>query len=174
MDLLFSLSFASHPCCHSLSHTLFEGGAESTVTTEATFVGQLLRGEGTLTGNGFAIEIDEVSDTQVVDVSVVGQSLLGKILAKVVMVGAYGLSELGKGEVVLQVKLLLLAMPLKQLPDAIGISRGCNFFWLLGHFFLLLSRRLIQLLERLHAPQQETEKCKADKLHKVAGDCVFG
>ena len=64
-------------------------------------MGQLLRGKRTLVGDGFMIEVDEVADAQVIDVSIVGQPLLGEMLAEVVVVGANGLSELGKGDVVL-------------------------------------------------------------------------
>ena len=99
---------------------MLEGGAEGAVAPEAALAGQLLRGEGTLVGNGFIIEIDEMADAQPIDVGVVGQTLLGEVLAEIVVVGADGLRELGQGEVVLQVQLGSLAMQLKQLPDAGG------------------------------------------------------
>ena len=88
---MFRVGRVAHPCRHGLSHALFEGGAEGAVATETALVGQLLRGEGTLGGDGFMVEIDEMIDTQAVDVSVVGHSLLGEILAEIVMVGAYGM-----------------------------------------------------------------------------------
>ena len=114
------LPLTAHPGRHGLSHALLEGGAEGAVAPEAALAGQLLRGEGTLVGNGFIIEIDEMADAQPVDVGVVGQTLLGEILAEIVVVGADGVRELRQGEVVLQVQLGSLAMQLKQLPDAVG------------------------------------------------------
>ena len=95
------VSLAIHPGGHGLSHALFEGGAEGAVAPEAALVGQLLGGESALVSDGFTVEVDEVIDAQAVDVSVVGQALLGEILAEVIVVGANGLSKLGKREVVL-------------------------------------------------------------------------
>ena len=85
------VSLAIHPGRHGLSHALFEGGAEGAVATEAAIVGQLLGGERTLVSDGIVVEVDEMADAQAVDVGVVGQPLLGEMLAEVVMVGTYGL-----------------------------------------------------------------------------------
>lgn len=61
-----------------------------------------------------------MADAQAVDVGVVGQALLGEVLTEVVVVGANGLGELRKGEVVLQVKLRVVTMTFKQLSNAGG------------------------------------------------------
>ena len=56
------------------------------------------------------VEIDEVLDTQTVDVCIVCDTLLGKVLAKVGAVDANRCGELGKRNVVLQIKLCILAI----------------------------------------------------------------
>lgn len=90
------VSFAIHPCGHSLSHALFESGAEGTVAPEAALMSQLLGGESALVSDGFTVKIHEVIDTQAVDISVIGQALLSEILTEVVVVSANGLRKLGK------------------------------------------------------------------------------
>ena len=84
----------AYPGGDALVHALLEGGAEGAVAPEAALAGQLLRGEGTLVGNGFIIEIDKMADAQPVDVGVVGQTLLGEILAEIVAVHTDGCREL--------------------------------------------------------------------------------
>ena len=128
------LPLTAHPGRHGLSHALLEGGAEGAVAPEAALAGQLLRGEGTLVGNGFIIEIDKMADAQPVDVGVVGQTLLGEILAEIVVVGAHSFRKLKKGKVVAQVNLGIHTMLLQQLSDVGGNDRwrsswSCRLFY---------------------------------------------
>ena len=62
-------------------------------------------------------------DMQIVDISIVIRAQAGKILAEVEVVGACGLCKLGKGQIVLQVKLRFLAVPLQRQLDVIGQVR---------------------------------------------------
>ena len=87
----YLLSGVLHPRRNGLPGVLFERRAEGAVATEAAIVGQLLGGERTLVSDGIVVEVDEMADAQAVDVGVVGQPLLGEMLAEVVMVGTYGL-----------------------------------------------------------------------------------
>ena len=74
-----------------MSHLAFESISKGTVTSVAALQSQLLGGERTLVSDGIVVEVDEMADAQAVDVGVVGQPLLGEMLAEVVMVGTYGL-----------------------------------------------------------------------------------
>ena len=94
--LLFHASGVAHPGRHGLSNALFEGRTEGAVASEAALGGQLLGSERTLCGDGFMVKVDKMVDAQTVDVGVVGQALLGEILAEVIVIGANGLRELGK------------------------------------------------------------------------------
>ena len=60
------------------------------------------------------VELDEVLDTQTVDVGIVGGTLRGKVLTEIDTVGAHLFGELGSGYVVLQVELRFLAILLQQ------------------------------------------------------------
>ena len=94
-----------HPGGYSLTHALLESEAEGAVATVTAFAGQLLDREG-LSGNGdLLVAADEVVDTQIVDIGIVGDALTGEILAEIRAVGANGLGQLLQGQVVLQVKL---------------------------------------------------------------------
>ena len=83
-----------HPCGHVLTHALFEGKAEGAVAAVTTFAGQLLDNDGLPSGGSLAIEVHEVIDAQVVDISIVSDALTGEILAEIEAVGANSLGQL--------------------------------------------------------------------------------
>lgn len=89
---------------------LFEGGAEGAVAVEAALDSQLLGGDYTLLGHGLLMQTDEVPDAKPVDVSVISDALLGKVLAQISPVCADGTRQLRQGKVVLQIELRVLAM----------------------------------------------------------------
>ena len=96
---------AAHPRRDSLAHALLEGKAEGAVAAVAAIVGQLLGNDRLLGSSGLVEEVNEMVDTQIVDIGIVGGVLTREILAEVETVGANGLSQLGDGQVVLKVKL---------------------------------------------------------------------
>ena len=105
---------AVHPGGNGRSHDLLEDGAECAVAAETALVGQLL-GYHWLAGSGcLMVELDEVLDTQTVDVGIVGGTLGGKVLAEIDTVGANQFGKLGSGYVVLQVEPRILAILLQQ------------------------------------------------------------
>ena len=108
--LPFLLRHITHPprCRHS--HALLEGGIKCTVTAETALEGQLLNSYRQMGCGSLLVEVDEVVDAQTVDVGIVGGTLLCKVLAEIDAVDAYLSGELGKGYVVLQVELRLLAV----------------------------------------------------------------
>ena len=67
-------------------------------------MGQLLGGDGAMSGNGLTIETDEMGDAEMVYISIVGDAMTGEILAEVCAVGANRLGKLEEGQVVLQVE----------------------------------------------------------------------
>ena len=93
---------AAYPRRDGFPGLLFECGAERAVTVESAFGGELGGRKGAVAGNGLLIQTDEVFYAQSVDVGIIGETLLGKVLTQIGTVGADGLGELGKGEVVLQ------------------------------------------------------------------------
>ena len=56
------------------------------------------------------MQTHEVLDTQAVDIGIIGDALLGKVVAEISTVGANGNSQLLQGEVVLEVESCCLAM----------------------------------------------------------------
>jgi len=80
-----------HPRCDGGPGVLFEGGAEGAVAVEATLDSQLLGGDYTLLGHGLLMQTDEVPDAKPVDVSVISDALLGKVLAQISPVCADGI-----------------------------------------------------------------------------------
>ena len=85
------LSGAVHPRCDGGPGVLFEGGAEGAVAVETTLERQLLGGKFTPVGHRLFIEADKVADAKPVDVSVISDALLGKVLAKIGPVCADGI-----------------------------------------------------------------------------------
>ena len=134
------------PRCHSLSHALLEGVAKGAVTAEAALVGQLLGCEGALRTGSLAIETDEMVNAQIVDIGIVSHALTGEILAEVESVGTNNLGQLGKGQVMLQVKLRAHATLSQLLLDIGGNDQRllclCRKLWFLGR---LRSRWAIRL-----------------------------
>ena len=59
------------PLCRSHSHNRLKGNTECVVITEATLVGQLLGGNRLMGCDCLTIEVNEVLDTQTVDVCIV-------------------------------------------------------------------------------------------------------
>ena len=102
----------AHPSLYGLSHALFESEAESAVTVVAAVAGQVLGSEGLMGVDGIAVVAVEVIDAEVVDIGIVSDALTGEIAAEIEAVGANSLSQLGKGQVVLQVELRLYAVTL--------------------------------------------------------------
>ena len=74
--------------------------------------------------------VDEVVDTQIVDIDIIGDALTREILAEIRAVGANGLGQLLQGEVVLQVKLRVDATLGQQSLDLgdVDIAKGLNPF----------------------------------------------
>ena len=99
-----------HPGCYALAHALLEGEAEGAVAAVAALVGQLLGGEGMLGSDGLAVETDEMTDAQRVDIGIVSGALTREIAAEIVAVGAKCLGKLGDGQVVLKVELCIHAV----------------------------------------------------------------
>lgn len=65
----------THPGCNRLTHALLEGKAEGAVAPVAAVAGELLGNDGLLGCDSLAIEVDEVVDAEVVDISIVSDSL---------------------------------------------------------------------------------------------------
>ena len=108
MEIL--LLSAMHPRCNGSSHDLLERVAEGAVAVETTLERQLLGGKFTPVGQRLFIEADKVADAKTVDVSVVGDALLGKVLAQISTVCTDGTCQLCQRKVVLQVQPLVFAM----------------------------------------------------------------
>ena len=98
------------PCFHGLSHALFEGVVEGTVTSVAAVVSHFLDSEGVVGSYSFTIETDEMIDAEIVDICVIIHLFTGEILTEVEAVGTDSLGKLGKGQVVLQVELCVDAI----------------------------------------------------------------
>ena len=99
--ILRVLGHVVHPRSHILPHTLLEGEPEGAVTPVSAFAYQLLGGERPVGCNSFTIEICEMVDAQIVDISIVSDALLSEIVAQIGAVGADGRGELLQGDVVL-------------------------------------------------------------------------
>ena len=95
----------THPGCNRLTHALLEGKAEGAVAPIAAVAGELLGNDGLLGCDSLAIEVDEVVDAEVVDISIVSDALTGEILTEIVAVGAHSLRQLQKRQVMLQIKI---------------------------------------------------------------------
>ena len=108
------LGHVVHPRSHVLPHTLLEGEPEGAVTPVSAFAYQLLGGERPVGCNSFTIEICEMVDAQIVDISIVSDALRREILAEIETVGPDSFGKLGDVQVVLQVKLCIYAMALQQ------------------------------------------------------------
>jgi len=65
----------THPGCNRLAHALLEGKAEGAVAPIAAVAGELLGNDGLLGCDSLAIEVDEVVDAKVVDISIVSDAL---------------------------------------------------------------------------------------------------
>ena len=110
----------THPSRYTLSRALLERKTEGAVTPVAAFAGQLLGGNGFLGSGSLPIETHEVVDAKIVDISIVSDALTGEILAKIETVGTNSLSQLDKGQVVLQIELGGHAVLFQQLFDIGG------------------------------------------------------
>ena len=75
---------------------------------------QLLGDDGLMCSGKFAVAGYEVTDAKVVDVCIVACALIGEILTEIVAVHADGFRELCQFQVLLQVKLRVLAVLLQQ------------------------------------------------------------
>ena len=65
-----------HPGGHTLSHFLFKGEAEGAVAAEAAVVGDLLCCDGLIGSDCLTIELHEVVDAKIVDIGIVGDTLM--------------------------------------------------------------------------------------------------
>ena len=65
-----------HPNCHTLPHSLLKSKAEGAVAAEAAVACQLLHDDGLSVRDCLTIELHEVVDAQVVDIGIVGDSLM--------------------------------------------------------------------------------------------------
>ena len=68
------------------------------------------------------MQTHEVLDTQAVDIGIIGDALLGEVVAEISAVGANGNSQLLQGEVVLEVESCCLTMQFKKCPDIVGVG----------------------------------------------------
>ena len=82
------------PCFHGLSHALFEGEVEGTVTSVAAVVSHFLDSEGVVGSYSFTIETDEMIDAEIVDICVIIHLFTGEILAEIETVCANRFSKL--------------------------------------------------------------------------------
>ena len=98
------LARLSHPHRHILAHALLEGKAESTVTTVAAVVSQLLDCEGAFAGDSLAVEFDEMLDAQIVDIGIVCRALHGEVLAEIETIRANSFGQLKQRQIMLQVE----------------------------------------------------------------------
>ena len=136
---------------------------------ETAFIRQLLGGKNPLAGDRLVIQADEMVNAQAVDVGVIGEAPLGKVLAQIIAVCPDGLGELGEGEVVLQEKMLFFAVLFQQRADAGGDGWRCSG----GGLLRILCRRcdgrrvFVQLLQRFHAPQQQPHDYEIVYLQKI-------
>lgn len=73
------------------------------------------------------MQTHEVLDTQAVDIGIIGDALLGKVVAEISAVGANGNSQLLQGEVVLEVESCCLAMQFKNLQKCFRIHKVLSF-----------------------------------------------
>ena len=112
-----------HPGGDGRSHDLLEDGAECAVAAVTALVGQLLGYHWLAGSDCLMVELDEVLDTQTVDVGIVGGTLRGKVLTEIDTVGAYQFGELGSGYVVLQVELRFLAILLQERSNVVTDGR---------------------------------------------------
>lgn len=93
---------------------------------ESALLRQLLGGKGFLSSDVLVIEIFKVLDTQVVDIGIIGDSLMGEILAEIETVGADCSGKLYGGQVVLQIELCVYAVLLQQRSDFVWNGLGMN------------------------------------------------
>ena len=107
---LLRLAHGPHPGSHRLARPALKGIAEGVVASVTTLAGQLLGGDGASGSMCLVIEIDEVIDSQIVDISIVVHALTGEILAEIEAIGSNSLGQLYKGEVVLQIELRVYAI----------------------------------------------------------------
>ena len=111
-------------------------------------------------------------DAQAVDIGIVGDALLGKVLTKIGAVRANGFGQLGKRQVVTQIEAGLLAMFAEQTSDGgsksrraqsaqvlsltiqgVGLKDWCRMRYV-GSIAIALS---VQFLQRLNPPQHEAD-----------------
>ena len=77
---------------------------------ETTLMGQLLDRYRLMGCDSLMVKVDEVLDTQAVNVSTISDTLRGKVFAEVYTIGANLLGKLHSGNVVLQIELWFLAI----------------------------------------------------------------
>ena len=70
----------------------------------------MLGGKVTTVGHRLLVQADKVTDAEAVDVSVVGDALLGEVLAQISPVCADGACQLRQRKVVPQIELFILTM----------------------------------------------------------------
>ena len=106
-----------YPCGYGFACALLESQAEGAVAAVTAFAGQLLGDDG-LSGSGeLLVAADEMVDAQIVDIDIIRDTLTREILAEILAVGANGLSQLLKAQVLLQVELCVHAAFFQQLLD---------------------------------------------------------
>ena len=99
-----------HPRLHGLSRLLLECGAEGAVAMESAFERELLGGDNAAFGSCLPVQADEMVYTKTVDISVECEPLLGKMLAQISPVCTDDIGKLGQSKIILQVKLIILAV----------------------------------------------------------------
>ena len=87
---------------------------------ESAFSGKLICRKDTVSGDGLMVQAYEVFYAQAVDVGIIGESLLGKVLAQIGTIRTDGLGELGEGEVVLQEEECVFAVLFQLRADDVG------------------------------------------------------
>ena len=73
---------ALYPGCHRHSLLAFDERTEGTVTAVATIQGHLLDRKRAMSINRLAIEADEMTDAQTVDIAIVSRALIREVLAE--------------------------------------------------------------------------------------------
>ena len=94
---------ATHPGRYGFPCMLLKHGSECAVTVISALESQLLGGIGAPIFHRIMIQICKMTYAEVIDVSVVCETLLCKVLAQIVSVCPYDLGKLRKGKVVLKV-----------------------------------------------------------------------
>ena len=110
------------------------------------------------------IELDKVLDAQSVDIDIVCDVLTREIQTEIETISSNGFGELDKGDVVLQIELLVLTVLLQQWPDILQSRAVANGQWRILRLFFLLVDRNAQVAQRFHSPEEIADENNGKRL----------